>query len=187
MGEKDRLKWDERYARDGFLYGEEPLPFIAEQAQRLPARGRALDVACGEGRNSVFLAQHGLDTVGIDISAIALRKARQLARSRGVDLEVQLWDIERSFLPEGPFDVIVCTHYKQRDLTGAITESLASGGLLLMELHTVANLQLNPHPSRTFLVEHNELLGWFPELIVESYRETELDGQAVAQLVGRKP
>lgn len=187
MSNEARHKWDARYQSSGYLYGLEPAKLLVENKGLLPPRGRALDIACGEGRNAVYLAEQGLDVVGLDISAVGLRKARELAEQRGVALDVQLWDLERSVLPAGSFDVIVCIHYHQRSLCPTIAEALTPGGLLVLELHTTANLAYHAKPSRPFLVEPNELIGWFPTLQLNSYREQVLDGQAVAQLIARKP
>ena len=187
MGAGDRDRWDARYAGDGYLHGTDPAPFLVEQRHLLPAGGRALDVAAGEGQNAVFLAEQGLDVTAIDISSAGLRKARQLAEGRGVAVRTRLWDLSSAKLPDGPFDVAVCLHYKQRALAPRMAEVLTPGGLLFIELCTVANLALHRRPSRRFLVEPNELLGWFPTLSLVSYQEGVFGGRAVARLVARRP
>lgn len=79
-------------------------------AERL-APGRAIDLGCGSGANSVFLAQHGFDVVGVDFSTVALRKAEKMAQAAGVpDSTTFLWgDLTADSLPgaEGPFDLLV--------------------------------------------------------------------------------
>jgi tellurite methyltransferase len=206
-------KWDERYAVDGYLYGTEPNPLLSQLSAELPNAGTGLDLACGEGQNAVFLASHGLTVTGVDYSAVALRKARQLANDHQVGLELRLWDLERFGLPTkegtdgriavvGDYQVIVCVHYHQPSLNTPISEALAPGGWLVMELHTVANLQYSERPPRPFLLQPNELLTWFPTLQLVNYREIVRDSrraldkmvdanapsrQAVAQLVARKP
>ena len=157
MGDRDRQKWDDRYAEDRYVYGAEPSSFLEDERARLPTSGRALDIAAGEGRNAVFLASLGLQTDAIDISAVGLRKAERLASERGVEIQVILRDLTRSPLPDGPYDLIICMHYKQPDLAEPISERLAPGGLLLMELPTLKNLELHKHPSKRYLVESNEL------------------------------
>ena len=71
--------WNERYAQDGFVFGTEPNTFLAEHASLL--EGPVLSLSEGEGRNAVFLASRGLEVVGVDISSVALAKARRLAWS----------------------------------------------------------------------------------------------------------
>jgi 2-polyprenyl-3-methyl-5-hydroxy-6-metoxy-1,4-benzoquinol methylase len=188
MDRRTREKWDARYADEAYVYGEEPLPLLVEFAHLLPAAGHALDIACGEGRNAVFVAGRGLDTLALDISAEGLRKAQRLAARRGVSIRVSLTDLERHPLPDGPFDVVVCAHYKQRALCAPITAALAPGGVLFVELHTVQNLLYHARPSRPFLVEPNELLSWFPALRLVHYQELvqQPSKHAVAQLIARK-
>jgi 2-polyprenyl-3-methyl-5-hydroxy-6-metoxy-1,4-benzoquinol methylase len=187
LSEQDRIKWDQKYAGDDFLFGEEASLYLVEVAAQLPPTGRALDIASGEGQNAVYLAQRGLSVTALDISAMGLRKAKILADKHGVALELRLWDLERSLLPPGPFDAIVCMHYKQQSLAPRITQALAPGGVLLMELATVKNLERHQRPPRPFLVESNELMCWFPELVLVSYEERLYDNRFVAQLVARKP
>ena len=76
-------RWDQRYDRETYVYGEEPVVFLAEQIERL-RKGKALVLAAGEGRNAVYLAQQGFQVVAVDISAKGLEKGRALAQSRGV-------------------------------------------------------------------------------------------------------
>ena len=76
--------WNERYAREEYLFGTEPAAFLAAQAQRLPARADVLCIADGEGRNSTFLAGLGHAVTAFDPAPNALAKARHLAQARGV-------------------------------------------------------------------------------------------------------
>jgi len=63
---QDRERWDRKFASSDFIYGKEPARFLADNVERLPPGGRALDVAAGEGRNSVYLARHGLEVDAVD-------------------------------------------------------------------------------------------------------------------------
>ena len=93
----DEAFWNRRYASDDYLYGTEPNSFLAEQYRLL--RGPVLSLSEGEGRNAVFLASHGLEVVCVDISAVALEKAKKLAKSRGVEIATVVCDLE-TFEPE---------------------------------------------------------------------------------------
>ena len=77
----DESFWNKRYANGGYLYGTEPNVFLAAHCSLLS--GPVLSLSEGEGRNAVFLASRGLDVLGVDISMVALEKAKKLARSRG--------------------------------------------------------------------------------------------------------
>lgn len=187
MSDNDQERWDKRYSAEHYIFGEMPASFLVEKTDALPKTGRALDIASGEGQNAVYLAELGLDVEAVDISAVGLRKAKNLAKRRGVDLEVRLWDIERSLIPDGPFDVIICFNYLQRSLAPRMEATLNPGGILVVELATIENLKYHRHPSRRFLVPNNELLSWYEQLNILSYDEGVYQGRHVAQLVGQKP
>ncbi|MCJ7755521.1 MAG: class I SAM-dependent methyltransferase, partial [Thermoanaerobaculales bacterium] len=91
--EPDRERWDRKFASSEFIYGKEPSRFLADNVELLPATGRALDVAAGEGRNSVFLARQGLEVDAVDISEVGLAKARQLADEAGVNINTIVADL----------------------------------------------------------------------------------------------
>ena len=77
-------RWEARYSAPDYIFGKEPNYFLAKCKSLLPTSGRVLAVADGEGRNSVWLAEQGLDVHAIDFSPTAQDKARALARERGV-------------------------------------------------------------------------------------------------------
>ncbi len=87
----DEEFWNGRYARDGFLYGTEPNSFLVEHRGLL--RGPVLSLSEGEGRNAVFLASCGLAVLGVDISRVALEKARELAKSRNLEIQTIVADL----------------------------------------------------------------------------------------------
>lgn len=74
----DAQLWDERYSRAELVWGAEPNRFVRELCERLPV-GRAIDLACGEGRNAIWLAKLGWQVVGVDFSAAAIERARELS------------------------------------------------------------------------------------------------------------
>ncbi|HWA59763.1 MAG TPA: class I SAM-dependent methyltransferase [Caulobacteraceae bacterium] len=131
--------WDERYAREDYLFGEAPNAFLARQAGRLQAGGRALAVADGEGRNGVWLAEQGLRVLSVDSSAVAQAKAARLAQARGVSLDLELADLSTWRFPEATFDVVaaIFIQFAGPDLRARLfegmTRALRPGGLLLLE------------------------------------------------------
>jgi 2-polyprenyl-3-methyl-5-hydroxy-6-metoxy-1,4-benzoquinol methylase len=88
----DAAGWDQRYDTAEFVWATEPNRFLPPEVEGLTP-GRALDVACGEGRNAVWLATQGWDATGIDFSAVGLAKARQLAAERGVTVQTHCCDL----------------------------------------------------------------------------------------------
>ena len=131
--------WDERYQQKEFLFGKEPNAFLARQDSRLAPGLRALAVADGEGRNGVWMAQNGLDVLSIDSSAVAQRKAAQLAAERGVVLDLQLCDLAEWEWPQSEFDVVAAIFIQfagpklRQSLFQAMKMALRPGGLLLLQ------------------------------------------------------
>lgn len=93
----DESFWNDRYASSDWLYGTEPNSFLVEHYRLLS--GPVLSLSEGEGRNAVFLASHGLEVLGVDISSVALEKAKKLAQSRGVEIQTIVSDLA-TFEPE---------------------------------------------------------------------------------------
>ena len=100
-----REDWNARYAQKELLWTAEPnRRFATEVAGVEP--GRALDVACGEGRNAVWLAEHGWRVTGVDFSDVALAKGAELAARRGVEVEFVLADVCEYEPEPGAFDLV---------------------------------------------------------------------------------
>ena len=184
MGEKDRKRWDEWYAGDALTMGTEPPDLVLECAGCLPASGRALDIACGEGQVAAWLAARGMSVTGADISPPALAKARRLAGEAGVADRVQLveWDLEAGLPPlDGPFDLVTCLRYYQPSLMPAARDLLAPGGLLLVETRLVT-----PDSDSPFRARPGETLGFAGDLHVHLYREGRIGGRDGAQLLAQR-
>ncbi|MEB3981728.1 class I SAM-dependent methyltransferase [Mycobacterium sp. 663a-19] len=131
---EDRRRWDERHTSQGPAPAGavEPPAVFAGHAQEFPTAGRALDVACGQGRGAVWLARRGLHVWGVDVSAVAIDQARDLAERNGVAdrCRFDVVDLDGG-LPDGPpVDVILCHKFRDRRLDRAMMGRLAPGGLL---------------------------------------------------------
>jgi SAM-dependent methyltransferase len=139
MSETPTSPWDARYAGDDYLFGQAPNAFLAAQVARLAPGRSGLAVADGEGRNGVWLAEQGLEVLSIDSSSVAQEKACRLARSRGVELSLELADLETWPFPESRFDVIAAIFIQfagpavRARLFAAMKRALKPGGLLLLE------------------------------------------------------
>jgi xanthine dehydrogenase accessory factor len=190
-----RERWNRRYAERGFeAFPDRPSEWLVENRDLLVGRSgrRALDVACGSGRNSRYLAELGFAVDAVDASDVAVAALRSAAAERGLTVEARRIDLESEPLPAGPYDVIVQLNYLQRDLFEALARALTPGGLLVIE--TVARAHVdelgNPFDPR-FVLADNELLHAFPDLIVRHYREGVLTRagkpRGVASLVAERP
>lgn len=98
--------WNERYKHDEYHFGTEPNAFLVSQRDKLLPGMRCLAVADGEGRNGVWLAEQGLQVLSVDSSSVAVVKARALAQSRGVTMEVELADLALWDWGVDKFDVV---------------------------------------------------------------------------------
>jgi len=185
MSEEDRQRWNTRYSQQQGT--REPSPFLRSLADRLPDKGRALDVAGGAGHDSLWLARRGLDVTLTDISDVALERAAEGAREGGVSLRLQRLDVETEPLPPGPFDVVLCLNFLWRPLFAGFSKVLAPGGLLVFAQPTRSNLQRHAHPSARFLLEDGELPGLLQGLEIVSYTEGWTDdGRHEARLVAAR-
>ena len=140
MAEVDQAAfWDDRYAKGEYLFGTAPNAFLAREVHRLPPGSKVLAVADGEGRNSVFLAQHGHRVVATDVSERAIAKARALAERRGVEVEYRQANLAKWEWPVEAFDAVVGIFIQfagpelRADIFSGIHRSLKPGGLLLLE------------------------------------------------------
>lgn len=133
--ETDRIKWNVRFESQDSYLGERPSPFLAAKIGRIKALapGRdALDIACGEGRNSIFLARHGFRVVGVDISDIGLAKGRSRAQATGLDVDFRRVDLDDGII-EGTYDLILNFNFLLRELIPPEIAALNPGGLLLFD------------------------------------------------------
>ena len=159
----------------------------------LYATGRALDLACGRGRNTLYLAREGFQVEAWDRTAGALEELRATAGSLGLAaLTTRPVDLEQTpEIPSASFDLIAVFYYLQRDLAPTIVRALKPGGILVYETFLIDNHERFNHPRRReFCLNHNELLSLFGELRVLAYREGALDphrGPFTAALVAQRP
>ena len=145
MSEYER--WEGRYGVSDYIFGKEPNYFLASCKPLLPAAGRALAVADGEGRNGVWLAEQGLAVVSIDFSPSAQAKARALARERHVNVIFEQADVHAWNYPEAAFDVVVeiftqfSSPAERAQKWAGMQRALKPGGLLIIQGYTPKQLQ----------------------------------------------
>ncbi len=185
MAESDRIKWDQRFAQSSEI-DLSPPNWLKEVEASLPQQGYALDIAAGAGRLAIWLAVRGLDVLAVDISRAGLELARRGAAAKGLQIETLSEDLEAEPLPEGPFDVITCFNYRQRDLFPFIREGLKVGGFFLAEVATIPNLERHAHPSLKYLAERGELRQDCEPLEIIYYLEGWSDDRASARVFARK-
>jgi tellurite methyltransferase len=189
----ERDKWDARY-RDGAYEGRShPTALLAEWLPLLE-RGRALDVACGAGRNALYLAANGFDVVALDISRVGLERGRGAAAERGLVVDWLYADLDEEpadALPAGPFDLIVWVRYVHRTLMPHLIARLGSGGTLVCEQHLRTDDPVAGPASAEFRLAPGELRRSAQTLHIKHDYEglaVDPDGRSVAlvQLIGTK-
>ncbi len=183
----DRSAWDKTYERKDYVYGKEPAPFLANHMDKLP-KGRALDIAMGEGRHAVYLAKKGFQVEGVDFSYVGLRKAQKLAAENGVKIKTVNADLNKYKIQPNTYKVIMNFYYLQRNLFPQMIAGLQKGGVLVFETNTTDQLK-NPGGKdleHDFLLEPGELKKAFSELDILVYSESNDGKSAVASLIGRK-
>jgi tellurite methyltransferase len=165
-----------------------PSQWLLDNINLLPARGKALDVAMGNGRNAIYLAKSGLEVEGIDISEEAVAAALKLAKDSGVNIAALVADLEDGYrLPEAIYDVVICFNYLHRPLMAQIKGALKPGGFIVYETYIVDQAQFGKPRNPDHLLRHNELLEMFRGFRVLRYREGIIEeSKAMASLVAQK-
>jgi len=196
----DKKFWNERYTRDEYLYGTEPNSFLVENFGLLT--GPVLSLSEGEGRNAVFLAGRGLKVRGVDISEVALTKARALAKSEDVEIQTEVADLS-NFEPEKNYYgsvISISAHLPsaiRNKLYPLIEQCLKLDGIMLLEAYSETQLVRNtggPKDADMLMTVEKlerEFPNFEPILIRELEREvSEGEGHAglasVVQFIARK-
>ena len=128
----------------------------------------------------------GISRRRADVSPVGLAQASEAARTAGCALETLVIDLESEPLPSGPFDVITCFHYLQRELFPALIARLAPRGWLCVEIATTTNLERHAHPSRRFLLEPGELAQLIAPLALVHSVEGWFDERHVARVAAQR-
>lgn len=181
MSAQDRLHWDGVYSERGPVgSGTADLPAVfTPYEQEFPTVGKALELACGQGGATVWLARRGLDAWGVDASPVAVAAARDLAAhwQVGGRCRFDVADLDRGLPPGPPVDVILCHRFRAPGLNDAVIERLKPGGLLAIAV--LSEVDATPGPYRAV---PGELAAAFLALDVIGSGE----GRGTAWLVARK-
>ncbi|MEZ5377984.1 MAG: methyltransferase domain-containing protein [Acidimicrobiales bacterium] len=209
MSVEDRQRWDDRYRQASTAI--EPRPPVALELSGIavPTGGRALDVACGSGSVSVWLAQRGFEVLGVDVSPVALAAARDLASAHGVDgtagktdgtlaridgtatrkaagsARFEAIDLDDG-LPRGDgelgrWDLVVCQRFRDPAHYADLAAAVAPGGLLVITVLSTVGHVGDPGPFRAV---PGELVGAFGG-VLDILWSSEADGES--HLVARRP
>ncbi len=198
-----RETWDARFSTDDYIFGTGPNAWLAWHADLLKPGMRALAVADGEGRNSVWMAKRGLTVDAFDISPVGVAKARKLAADAGVDVNYNVSGVEDFDWKVGAYDVVVAIFIQFADpdtramLFRQMKSALKPDGLLLLQGYTPKQLEYKtggpPNPDHLYTEELlREAFGDMEIVELTMYEDVLAEGSqhsgqsALAGLVARR-
>lgn len=140
----DSERWNERYAAKELIWSAGPNALFAEVVGKLKP-GKALDLACGEGRNAIWLAEQGWQVTGIDFSSVGIDKARQIAARRGVSVDFLVEDLATAELAEAQYDLVAVVFLHNAPEQRAVwmakaIDAVAPGGSFVFIGHDPENI-----------------------------------------------
>jgi len=182
VSREDRQKWDERHGERADRT-DEPGEFLKEWLSELP-RGKALDVACGRGRNALYLARENFQVDAIDISPVAIEQARTSALAEGLRVNWIVHDLDTPYDFARDYDLILVMWYLDLPLIGRLCRCLAPGGLLLCEEHLATDRVVAGPRNPAFRVAPGELLQAVAGNDIRYYDES-VGGDASGDLIAR--
>ncbi len=184
MAREDKERWDAKHKEDAMPH--EPIRLVKEYAH-LAKVDKALDIACGNGRHSKYLASLGFQVDALDISSVAIKQLQGLQNIHAKEV-----DFDTYTLPKGRYDLIVSTYFLERRLFPQMIEALKPEGIILMETFVAheknGRKASNPH----FRLKQNELENYFSkecELIyIKEWWDRDYQGFATlkASMVAKK-
>ena len=192
MSAEDREKWDQRYREGAYASRNYPSEFLRNRADLLNV-GRAMDLACGVGRNAIYLAELGFEVDAVDVSLVGLEIAREKAKERRLSIQWLNEDLLSDWtIPDQQYDLILMIRFVSSEVLVKLPQLLARGGALIIEEHLQwpqGNV-VGPSSNR-FRVKPGELIEACKELDVLFHYEglvEEPDGSmaALAQIHAKK-
>lgn len=197
MSTADKQKWETRYREGAYAERTHPSAYLKHALDVIvkpPPSYKALDLACGAGRNALYLAANGFEVDAVDIASEALQRGQQAAAVASVDhIFWREHDLDQTLDPAlTHYGLIIMMRYLDVPLLSDMAKRLASGGYLLSEVHLQTDQVVAGPSSNNFRAAPGELKSAAEGLDIIEYTEgleTDPDGStvAVARLLARKP
>jgi tellurite methyltransferase len=182
-------KWNERYKTEEFVLGTKPAQFLETNIdfiESLTPGRKAFDIACGEGRNSIFLAKRGFDVTGVDISETGLLKARKWMEQEHLQIKFCYANLEEYEFTE-TYDLIINFNFLLRDLFPKAVAALNPNGVLVIDTLLDSPFVPTTH-KKEFLLRPDELNSIFANFPGTIFRHEERlhDPVTTGKLIFRK-
>ncbi len=189
MSKEEKNTWDKRYSSGDYKPRQKPSDLLTKWLDDFPP-GKALDLACGTGRNSLFLAEKGYEVTAIDISPTAIRLAKNKALAKGLKINWIVADLD-SFKICGQYDVISNFFHVNMKMVPDMITSLNIGGVLVYQHHMFPPFPSSEPHSHPSSFKSGELRQLFKDLKVLHYEEEQVDEEGgrhsyLASLVAQK-
>lgn len=192
MSNEEKIKWDRRWADFDTQNLSDPTSILVTLATMMDG-GDALDIACGGGRNSIYLAQQGFTVHALDISSGAIDLVKSRASDLGVAVHTEIVDLDEYTIQACSYDLITTCFYVNRDpqLILAVKKAVKPGGFIVQEQHCDSNLEVTGPSEGRFRLKPGELMDLFSDLDVKFYSEVVediLDSRiSVARIIAQRP
>lgn len=181
--DEEKSFWDSFYKQKDNAFGKEAVGFLKEHIQSIP-KGKAFLPAMGEGRNAIFIAKHGFEVVGNDISDVAIDKAKALAKKLNLNIKASVVNMKEYSFKDNEFDFIFVSLFYDRDLLQGFKKSLKKGGLIMF-YEEVYNGNPDKAPNQ-FWVKSNELKTALKDMKILVYKEYQDHGKKVVGVLAKK-
>lgn len=170
MESQHALHWNQRYQQADNL--PDPCFALHEYAYLLPTTGRSLDLACGLGANALFLAQRGLESHAWDFSTQAISQLQQQAATQTLSVQTAVYDVLVHPPEAHSFEVIVVSHFLEREIAPQLQAALTVGGILIYQTFSREAVDVDSPPRNpAYRLAAGELLHLFAGMRVLIYRE----------------
>lgn len=181
--DEDKSFWDTFYKQKDNAFGKDAVAFLKENLPKVP-KGKAFVPAMGEGRNAIYIAKHGFDVVGNDISDVAIDKALGLAKKLNVSIKANVVDLKEYKFVDNQFDFIFISLFYDRTLNSGFKRALKKGGYIMF-YEEVYDGDPQKAPS-LFWVKRNELNEVLKDFKIITSKEFEDHGKRVIGILAKK-
>lgn len=163
-------KWNKIYDQHDSA-GMQPAKILSDYEFLLPNKGTALDLACGFGVNSIYLAKRGLDVHAWDISEKAIKRLDMVVKEKCINIKTEVRDVLECPPKKNSFDVICISYFLERKITQKIISALKQNGLLFYQTFIHEKVSMHGPNNPNYRLGENELLNLFSALHVLVYQE----------------